>query len=165
MTTDWGPYRVDVAEVRPPELARLFDLAERPRAGGWSMRAALTRYGQPQAQRASDLTEVLRRVDGALKPQVKTAEREGPALWAALSAALSATEEEGADHLDLVRLLRVAADLDRLGDRLATWALDIRGPRPDEEADAAVDELGGQLDSLGVPREQAPPRMLRRRGV
>ena len=49
-------------EVSPPELAALLDYAERPRVDDWSLRAALTRYAQPQPQRASDLIEVMRRV-------------------------------------------------------------------------------------------------------
>ena len=38
------------------------DVAERPRSTGWSLRAALVRYAQPQPQRASDLIELVRRI-------------------------------------------------------------------------------------------------------
>ena len=36
----------------PSEWARLLDFAERPRAHGWSLRAALTRYAQGQPHTA-----------------------------------------------------------------------------------------------------------------
>ena len=54
------------ASIEPPELAALVDPAERPRAENWSLRAALTRYAQPQPQRASAVIELLRRTEAAL---------------------------------------------------------------------------------------------------
>ena len=141
-------------DVQPAALAMVLDFAERPRAADWSMRSALTRYGQPEPQRASDVTMVLRRVDAALKQHLATFRHDGPALWAALEDG-SAVEDSLASVLDLVR---VARDLDRLGDTLAAWAVDITGPRPDDEVDRATAELAGRLDDLGVPREEGPPR-------
>ena len=149
-----------MAEVEPPALARLLDLGERPRSGNWSLRAALTRFGQPRAQLASDVTEVLRRVDGALRAHGKVLEREGPAVGQAVTA-----EEAAAEHGALVDLLGVAADLDALGDALATWAADITLERPDAAVEAGVTALAGRLDAIGVPREEAPPRGSRGRGV
>lgn len=149
-----------MATVQPPELARLLDLGERPRADGWSLRAALTRYGQPRAQLASDVTEVLRRVEGALKPHAKTLERDGRAVWAAT------TGGDGAgDHGALVELLAVAADLDALGDTVAAWAADISAERPDTTVEAAAADLARRLDALGVAREEGSPPAGRRRGV
>lgn len=149
-----------MAEVQPPELARLLDLGERPRADNWSLRAALTRYGQPRAQLASDVTEVLRRVEGELKVHGKTFDREGPAIWQAVTA-----EDVDPEHRVLVDLLGVATDLDRLGDQLATWAADITRERPDTTVAASVTALARRLDAIGVPREEAPPRGSRGRGV
>ena len=37
-----------MSDLHPPELAALGDVAERPRAGNWSLRAAMTRYAQGQ---------------------------------------------------------------------------------------------------------------------
>ena len=141
-------------DVQPAALAMVLDFAERSRAADWSMRSALTRYGQPEPQRASDVTMVLRRLDGALKQHLATFRREGPALWAAIEHD-AAVEEPLQPVVDLVR---VARDLDRLGDTLAEWAIDITAPRPDGEVDAVTAELAARLDDLGVPREEGPPR-------
>ena len=145
-------------EVRPAELARLLDTAERPRAEGWSLRAALTRYAQPQPQRASAVIELLRRIEAALRPHTKRFEKEGPEVWAAV---------EGAAGSDPVAdVLRALQQLDALGDVLATWAVDRAGARPDDEVDAAVTALTARLEELGVPREErtGPPPGARRRG-
>jgi hypothetical protein len=140
------------AELQPPELAALVDTAERPRAANWSLRAALTRYAQPQPQRASAVIELLRRIESALKPHTKRLEREGPAVWAEVSAAAPATDEH------LVGLLRALAEVDRLGDVLATWAVDRAGERPDGLVDEVVAGVAARLESLGVEREERPAR-------
>ena len=138
-------------DVQPPDLARLLDFAERPRVADWSLRAALTRYGQPQPQRASDVTVLLRRIDFALKEHTDALHRDGPALWTALQSGSAGDEP-------VVRLLRVASELDRLGDALAAWAVERSGERPDADVDAVTVELSESLDALGVPREEGPPR-------
>lgn len=151
-----------MADVTPPELALLSDVGERPREQRWSLRAALTRFGQPRAQLASDLTEVLRRLDGALKPHRETLERDGAGVWRELTDG-PGTGDGG--HADVVELLRVAADLDVVADVLAAWAADTTRERPDAAVEAAVADLGGRLDALGVPREDSRPRPGRRQGV
>ena len=135
-------------EISPPELARIVDFAERPRVQDWSLRAALVRYAQPEPQRASDILEVLRRIEFALAKQNKALERDGEALWDAL---------DGKDDSPLVELLRAARELDGLGDVLVKWAIDYRKPRPDKKVDATVQAVAEQLDSAGVPREERPP--------
>ena len=142
-------------DVQPPELARLLDFAERPRVADWSLRAALTRYGQPQPQRASDVTVLLRRIDFALKQHAATFHRDGPALWSALESRSGSGSD--ADEA-IVGLLQAASTLDRLGDALAAWAVDRGGERPDAHVDAVAVELSKRLDALGVPREEGPPR-------
>lgn len=134
--------------IEPPELSRLVDFAERPRAQDWSLRAALVRYAQPQPQRVEALLEVIRRIDFALARNNKTFEREGAAIWQALADGSS----EG-----IVPLLRVAADVDRLGDGLVAWAIDRDGPSPDEEVDRVTADTSARLDALGIPREERPP--------
>ena len=144
------------AEVEPPELARLLDFAERPRTGDWSLRAALTRYAQPQPQRVGDLLEVVRRVEFGIRPHLKAIERDGAVVWASLST-------DGDDPV--IGLLRAMAELDRLGDVLASWAADPRGvERPDEAVDAATTEVTRRLDELGIPKEGPRPRPPRARG-
>lgn len=140
-----------MADVQTPDLARLLDFAERPRVADWSLRAALTRYGQPQPQRASDVTVLLRRIDFALKQHADAFHRDGPALWAALQSGTAADEP-------IVGLLRIASELDRLGDALAAWAVERAGERPDADVDAVIDELSKRLDVLGVARDEGPPR-------
>jgi hypothetical protein len=102
--------------------------------------------------------ELVRRIEAALHPHAKAIELEGQALWDALGA--SAGESTPTDLV--VELLRAMAALDRLGDVLATWAVDREPARPDDEVDAVVAEVAQRLDALGVPREE-PPRPRARR--
>lgn len=138
--------------LEPPELAALVDAAERPRAANWSLRAALTRYAQPQPQRASAVIELLRRIESASKPHTKRFEREGPAVWAEVTGEAPATDER------LVGVLRALADVDRLGDVLAAWAVDRAGERPDGRVDEVVAGVTARLEALGVEREERPGR-------
>ncbi|HET9730530.1 MAG TPA: hypothetical protein VFR41_13950 [Acidimicrobiia bacterium] len=138
-------------EIKPAALARLVDFAERPRVEDWSLRAALVRYAQPEAQRASNVLEVLRRVDHALATHASAVGATGPQLWDALS--------DGSGDADafLVGVLRAAQQLDHLGETLATWAVEYGSARPNNEVDRVVAEVTHQLDALGVPREERPP--------
>lgn len=142
--------------VEPPELARLVDLSEWPRHQGWSLRAALVRYAQPQPVRAAAVLELVRRIDAVLHGQRRVLEREGPAVWASVASG---------DVAPLPALLRAVAPLDRLADRITEWAPERAGERPDTEIDAVVAEVTADLDRLGVPREdRRPPPGGRRRG-
>ena len=146
------------AEVEPPELARLLDFAERPRARDWSLRAALTRYAQPQPQRVGDLLELVRRIEFALRPLLKAVERDGHAHWEAL---------QRGDDDPVVGLLQAMVELDGLGDVLATWAADPgAGERPDAAVDAVIADVAARLERLGVPREERtrPPTARSRSG-
>src|SRR5687768_14730016 len=138
-------------EIAPPQLAELLDVAERPRAADWSLRAALTRYGQPQPQRASNVMEVVRRVESALRPHTKAFEQDGHAIWRALQEGGSAGIDSG-----LSEVLRVVVELDRLADLLAAWAVARATERPDAKVDEVVGDLSRRLDALGVPREEGP---------
>jgi hypothetical protein len=141
------------AEIEPPELARLVELSERPRARNWSMRAALTRYAQPEPRRVGDVLELVRRAELAIRSHLKVLERDGVAVWDSLEAS-GAGADGGADE-PVVGLLRAMVELDRLGDVLAGWAADpAAAERPDASVDAAVAEVGRRLDALGIPREQ-----------
>ena len=148
------------AEIEPPALARLVDFAERPRTHDWSLRAALVRYAQPEPTRVNDLITLVRRVDAALGQRAAVLQRDGEAVWNAVDGG-GATAD--ADHAPLVAILRVAQELDQLGDVLAEWAVDISGPRPDAAVDAVIEEVAPQLDALGIPHEERPPS--RQRGV
>jgi len=143
------------ADIDPPALARLIDFSERPRTNNWSMRAALVRYAQPQPQRVSDLLDLVRRTEWALGKHRALLSRDGERLWAEL-------EQGGPTGPDaqVLGLLRVARELDHLGDVLATWAVDISTTRPDDEVDRVIDDVEQQLDGLGVPHEERgpPPR-------
>lgn len=137
-------------DVEPPELAAVLDVAERPRAQEWSLRAALTRYAQPQPERASALIELVRRTEGALRPFTKQLVRDGEVIWAAVAGERTPDE---ADEF-VVALLQATAELDRLGDALAVWAVERAGPRPDSLVDAVVADVTARLDALGVAREE-----------
>jgi hypothetical protein len=148
------------AEIEPPALARLVDFAERPRTHDWSLRAALVRYAQPEPERVNDLITLMRRVDAALGQHAALLQRDGQSVWDAVDGG-GATAD--ADHASVVAILRVAQELDRLGDVLAEWAVDISGPRPDAAVDDVIEEVAPQLDALGIPHEERPPS--RQRGV
>ena len=146
-------------EIEPPELAALLDTAERPRVENWSLRAALTRYAQPQPERASAVIEHLRRIESALRPHQKLFERDGATVWAAFKADDPASDVPA----DAIELLRALAELDRLGDVLAAWAVTGKGDRPDLLVDEVVSDVEKRLTTLGVPHEERP-RPTGRRG-
>jgi hypothetical protein len=111
------------------------DYTERPRPpAGWSLRSALTRYAQGQPQRVSDLLEVVRRI------------------------------QFGASKVD-ADLQPCIAEIEAVADLLAVWAADPWvAYRPDAEVDAVISSVAAQLDALGVPVEERPPRPPRGRG-
>jgi hypothetical protein len=146
------------ADVGPPDLARLLDYAERPRTHDWSLRSALTRYAQGQPQRASDVLELVRRIESAMAPHLRSIGPDGSALWREVQSGDAAPSAD-----PVVGLLRGMLELDRLGDLLADWAGDPIGPtgvRPDAAVDATIASVARRLEQLGVPREerQRPPR-------
>lgn len=120
-----------------PDGRRIIDYAEAERVGGWTLRSALVRFAQPEPVRASAVLELVRRTDGALHGH-----RTGQA---------PDDEEPG-----LVPLLTVALALDRLGDVLAEWAVDITAPRPSAVVDEIAADAFARLADLGVPRETRP---------
>jgi hypothetical protein len=141
------------ADLEPPALARLVDFAERPRIENWSLRASLVRYAQPEPQRVNDILDLVRRVEWALGKQSSALARHGPEVWDALEGGAA-----GDGELELVvGVLRVARELDELGDTLAAWAVDIRGARPDAAVDGVIADVAQRLDALGIPREERPP--------
>lgn len=126
----------------PADPALLLEASERPRVEGWSFRAALCRYAQPQPDRASAVMELLRRCEFALAKHAKAldAKEAGP-------------------------LIEAMTELDRLGDALATWAVRREGDRPDALVDEVVSDVSARLEALGVPREERPrPTGAARRG-
>ena len=150
------------AEIEPRELAELVDFAERARTGDWSLRSALVRYAQPQPQRVEELLDLVRRTDWALSKQRALIERDGQEIWDALSGAGSFSGSAELAHV--VGVLRAAKELDTLGDVVANWAVDISRARPDDEVDGVIEEVGAQLETLGVPQEDRRPPPSRRRG-
>ena len=137
------------ATLEPPPLARLVDLAERPRDTGWSLRAALVRYAQPEPVRSGAILELVRRIDQALKGHAKLLASDGPAIWSAVDGGGAPPEGDAA----AVELLVASRPLDGLGDLLAAWAVDPRQDRPDAQVDEVVAATTGRLDELGVVRE------------
>jgi hypothetical protein len=150
-------------QVEPPELAQLIDYAERSRVGDWSLRAALCRYASPEPGRVRDILTLVRRIEAALHSHLKSIEKDGPAVWEALQSG------DGSDSTDplVLGLLQAMTELDRLGEDLASWAVDRKGERPDAAVDAAIADVGRRLDELGVPHEERvrPPGTGGGRGV
>lgn len=141
------------ADIEPPPLARLVDFAERPRLQDWSLRSALVRYAQPQPQRVNDILDLVRRTDWAIGRHAAYIAREGQDLWNALEGGAASTALDA----EVDSLLRVAQELDRLGDVLAAWAVDRSGTSPDAEVDRVVADVARRLDALGVPQQERPP--------
>jgi hypothetical protein len=143
-------------DVEPPELAALLDYAERPRGGDWSLRAALTRYAQPQPQRVGDLLELIRRIEFALPAFRSQLDEDGPDLW-------QAAQDDAPTNETLVGVLRAMVQLDRLGDALTVWAADPATDRPDDQVDATIADVARRIEELGLPREerQRPPNRSR----
>lgn len=151
------------AEISPPELAALVDAAERPRVDDWSLRAGLVRYAQSEPQRVSDVLDVVRRIDFALRPHLKLLTKRGVDHWAALDGATAGGSGTDVDPL-VVSLLGVLQEIDRLGDAVATWAADPTTPKPDEVVDRITSSAARRLDTLGVAREEQRPPRARSRG-
>lgn len=143
-------------ELQPAALADLVGHAERPRAGDWSLRAALVRLAQFRPGLVRDLMEGVRRLDHALHGHRARLLADGPSIWAALA-------EEGAqgdpEVEQVVALLRVAQDLDAVADVVVAWAEDRAGPMPEEAVARTAAEVSKRLDDLGIEREErtGPP--------
>lgn len=148
-------------EVQPAELAALLDLAERPREGDWSLRAALTRYAQPEPRRVSDVLDLVRRVDAVTSAEQRTIAAQGPDLWEALQQSLG----RPGTATGLVGLLEAMVEIDRLGDALAAWATDPSIDAPDDAVDAVTADVRRRLAALGVPEQHDPRASARRRGA
>jgi hypothetical protein len=138
-------------DPEPPELARLLDFAERSRVGDWSLRSALVRYAQGNPMRVSQVMELVRRIEAALHPHAKLLASDGPALW---DAAQRDDPPDAGPSAQVVGLVQATAELDQLGERVAVWAVDPSGGRPDAEVDAVVTSVTQRLDDLGIPREE-----------
>lgn len=137
-------------DLEPPELAALVEVAERPRAGDWSLRAALVRYAQFRPGLVRDLIEVVRRIELVLHAHARLLAREGPAVWAALTDGTTPPGELGA----VVEVLRVAQGIDDLAETVVAWAQHRAGDLPDAAVVAATRAAAERLDALGVPREE-----------
>ena len=144
-------------QAEPAELAQLIEFAERPRVEDWSLRAALTRYAQPQPRRVSEVLDLVRRIEFVIGSHRAAIENDGPALWDALQ-----SHERNGDTDRLVGVLRAMVELDELGDLLAVWAADPASKRPDASVDAVTAEVARRLDELGIPREERQPPSRRR---
>src|SRR5437763_12726693 len=104
-----------------------------------------------------DLREHDRRSQAALGEQSATLQRDGEEIWDAFE-----HNTRPADVAPLVELLDAAREIDRLGDALAEWAVDISRPRPDDALDAVVGDVAGRLVRLDIPpEERVPPRRSR----
>lgn len=151
--SDGRAYAAAVAvELSPPELSQLVDFSERPRTHDWTLRSALVRYAQPQPARVEAVLDLTRRLEFAIGKHNKVLAKQGDVVWNAI--------ESGTDGDDIVKdvvaLLRVAQELDALGDVLAAWAVDRTGARPDAAVDACIADVAPRLDALGVPHEERP---------
>ena len=112
-------------------------------------------HAQPRPQQVNDLLDLIRRAGWALDRHSRLLQREGGELWTSLE---RGTRPQGAEQAWLVELLRAVTELDRIGDVLADWAVDISRERPDAAVEATIERVAQRLDELGVPREERPQR-------
>ena len=105
----------------------------------------------------NDLLDLVRRIQAALGAQSVTLQRDGEEIWDAVE-----HDTRPADIAPLVELLDGAREIDRLGDALVEWAVDISHTRPDDAVHAVITDVAGRLERLGIPREErVPPRRSR----
>ncbi len=143
---------------------RLVDVAESPRAGGWSLRAALVRFAQPEPALASAVLAEVRRCDAALHPLRRVLERtdvvtDDDLAPGTLTGPPTAPRRD-ARAADLARVLDRFAD----GEALAT-AYDAATGLDDDERRAAVllvpvlhlDRLADRLARWADEWVDAPP--------
>src|SRR5262249_38713938 len=92
----------------------------------------------------------------------KLLERNGPTIWATMGDDPPAPT---GSHRDVTALLLATVELDQLGDRLASWAVNRAGRRPATKVAEVVTDVAHRLATLGVP--PPPPTGLgsRPRGV
>jgi hypothetical protein len=109
----------------------------------------------------SDLLDLVRRIDFAMTDHLDRLERDGPALWEALR---DGDGDGDVPDMLLVGLLGAMAEIDRLGDALATWAVDRADDRPNAAVDAVIADVTDRLRELGVPHQTAPGPPPRGRG-
>lgn len=137
--------------VEPEPDLSLANYAERPRSGDWSMRAAVTRFAQPEALRSSQLLTLVRRLDAALHIAGKALARTAVMCDRAISPA-TLNGPPTAPYPD-VRI----ADLARLeaGDPAGFWAVlsayEAHTTTPLDDAEHAALALLGvalRLDAL-----------------
>lgn len=144
----------------------LHEYVERLHPGGWSMRAALVRYAQPEPVRAAALLEVTRRAESGLHDVARRIEREprlsdlGRALAhfghdypTLLDAYLHDADPIDDEAASVIPVLAVAASLDDLGAVVAAWAIEAGDDRPDDLIEEGCQQANGQLDALGVERQ------------
>lgn len=145
----------------------LHEYVERLHPGGWSMRAALVRYAQPEPVRAAEVLELTRRADSGLHEVSRRIEREprlsdlaraldrfGHDYPAVLDAYLHEADPLDDEATSVVPVLAVAAALDDLGRVVAAWAVDAAGERPDDTIDEVSTRATARLDALGVERQE-----------
>ena len=113
------------AEVEPAELAQLIDFAERPHTENWSLARRWSATRHRNLERVNDLLALVRRIQRELDAQSTTLQRDGEEIWAALE-----HDTRSPDIAPLVELLDAAKEIDRLGDALAAWAVDISARVP-----------------------------------
>lgn len=155
------------AVEEPIDLA---NLSERTRASGWSFRASLVRFAQPEPLRGAVIMEFLRRSELALHPlapllqdgrAVELARLVGPDGDGHRAAELAHGYREAFDldpALDAqLPLLAAVLLLDGLGDRLSAWAPTAPAPAPLAEVDDVLSRVRDRFDDLQVPVETGPP--------
>lgn len=121
----------------------VLDYAERARADDWSMRSALVRFAQPEPVRAGAVLELVRRVDGALHPLVRSLERTAVVCDRLLDESVRPEPREPYPDARVVDLARLVAAMPHAGDAVVD-AYDAVVSLTDDER-AALPLLGPAL--------------------
>lgn len=131
----------------PDDGIRLAAFAESPRAGDWSLRAALVRYAQPEPSRASAVLELIRRTDGAVKPFHRVLD----STECATDPGLAAPERSPAPRVDAraADLARVAVRSPEQLDRVVAEYESVERLAPEERSVIPLLAVAVELDALG----------------
>ncbi len=164
------------AQPRPvDEVHSILNYAEVPRRGDWTLRSALVRLAQPHPLRSEAVLQLVRRLDAALKPMVRSLQKHGVTttrsipgglsnvddirlvdivasdeLLAEYDASVGLTDDERAS----VGLVRLAMTLDGLSTTLAEWANAGSEEPPISEIDSTCAAVLAAMNDQGVPVEQ-----------
>ncbi len=177
MTPEERAVELTAAHAKPEDVDEensILNYAEAPREKDWTLRSALVRLAQPHPLRSEAVLQLVRRLDAAIKPMVRSLQQHGVTSQRSIpggaqnisdtrlvdvvsdSDVLAAYRERielnDAEQAS-VQLVRLALQMDELADRLATWAAAGSSDPPLAEIDHTCARVLKAMNDGGVPEE------------